>query len=41
MHKYPSYTFDNLDKVGVMLLTGVSYYFVDTDHPAIQVKRQK
>jgi hypothetical protein len=37
MRKYQRYTFDNLDKVGVMLLTGASYYFVDTDHPAIQM----
>jgi hypothetical protein len=39
MKKYPRYTHENLDKEGVMLLTGASYYFVDLDHPAIQMLR--
>ena len=39
MHKYPRYTHENLDKEGIMLLTGASYYFVDIDHPAIHMLR--
>jgi hypothetical protein len=39
MRKYPRYTHENLDKVGIMLLTGASYYFVDIDHPAIHMLR--
>jgi len=35
MKKYPRYTHANLDREGIMLLTGASYYFVDIDHPAI------
>jgi hypothetical protein len=39
MRKYPRYTHENLDKEGIMLLTGASYYFVDIDHPAIHMLR--
>ena len=39
MNQFPQYTSDNLDKVGVMFLTGATYYFVHEGHPTIQMLR--
>ena len=39
MQQYPQYTSDNLGDVGVLLLTGASYYFVHEGHPVIHFLR--
>ena len=39
MNQFPQYTSENLDKVGVMFLTGATYYFVHEGHPSIHMLR--
>jgi hypothetical protein len=39
MRLYPRYTSENLEKQGVMCLTGASYYFVHQDHPSVHYLR--
>jgi hypothetical protein len=39
MQQYPQYTSDNLSDVGVILLTGASYYFVHDGHPVVHFLR--
>lgn len=39
MTQFPQYTSDNLVSVGVMFLTGATYYFVHEGHPVIQMLR--
>lgn len=39
MTQFPQYTTDNLEKVGVMFLTGATYYFVHEGHPVIHMLR--
>ena len=39
MNQFPQYTSENLNDVGVMFLTGATYYFVHEGHPAIQMLR--
>jgi hypothetical protein len=35
MRQFPRYTTYNLEEIGVMFLTGASYYFVHQEHPVI------
>ena len=39
MKQFPRYTSENLDRVGIMFLTGASYYFVHEEHPVIHFLR--
>lgn len=39
MKKYPKYTHSNLEKMGTMFLTGAPYYFVNGDHPVLDMLR--
>ena len=39
-NKYPEYNAMNLDKVGVLAVTGQPYLFISKSHPAIDVLRQ-
>jgi hypothetical protein len=37
MRQYPKYTNSNLDNEGVIFLTGSTFYFVNSDHPAVHM----
>lgn len=37
MRQYPKYTNTNLDSEGVIFLTGSTFYFVNSDHPAVHM----